>query len=77
MPPIGPPPHPTRFRREPGAWDLAIVAELPADSSLCEKLSRRAADALGRIPKAIAAPTGEPWLNIVEHADAPTTQRAL
>ena len=76
MPRVGPPPHAARLWREPGARDLAIVAEFPADFSFRQKLSRSAAGPLCGIPEAIAVPTRDPSVEMIEHADAPTTQRA-
>ena len=73
---VGPPPHAARLWREPGALDLAIVAEFPPDFSFRQKLSGGAADPLCGVPEIMAAPTRKPWFEIVEHADAPTTQRA-
>ena len=37
---------------------------------------RSAAGPLCRIPEAIAVPTGEPWLEKIERADAPAAQGA-
>src|ERR1700722_18846839 len=76
MPRVSPPPHAARLRWEPGARDLAIVAEFPADFSFRQKLSRSAAGPLCRIPKAIAVPTRNSSLEMIERADAPGTQRA-
>ena len=77
MPRIGSPPHPARLRRKLGARDLTIVAELPADFSFRQKLPRRAADALCRVPEVIAVPTRHSSMEMEEHADAPATQWAL
>ena len=69
---IGPPPHAARLWRQPGARDLAIVAELPADFSFRQKLSRSAAGPLCRIPEAIAVPTRDSSVEMIERADAPS-----
>ena len=75
MPRVSPPPHAARLRWEPGARDLAIVAEFPADFSFRQKLSRSAAGPLCRIPEAIAVPTRDSSVEMIEHADAPSTER--
>jgi hypothetical protein len=77
MPRISPPPHPPRFRRKPGTWNLAIVAELPADFSPRQILSRSAADALCSVPEVIALPTRHSSVEMVEHAHSPTTDRTF
>jgi hypothetical protein len=74
---VGPSPHAAWFRWEPGARHLAIVTDLPANFSFRQKLSRRAADALCGVPETMAATTSEPGFKIIEHTDAPATQRAL
>ena len=56
---------------------MTVVAKLAADFPLGEGLSAITAGALGRIPKAITPPTREPRFEIVERADATSTQRAL
>ena len=76
MPCIGSPPHPARFRWQLRARDLAIVAELPADFSFRQKLPRRAAGALCRVPEVIAVPTGHSAMEMVKRTDAPTTHGA-
>src|SRR5262249_42348944 len=76
MPRIGSPPHPARFRWQLRAWDLAIVAELPADFSFRQKLPRSTADPLRRIPQAVTLTARQPRFEIVERTNAPTTQGA-
>ncbi len=77
MPRIGPSPHPARPRWERCARDLAIVAELAPDFPLGQRLSAEGTRSLRRIPKTVAASTREPWFEIIEHANAPATERAL
>ena len=55
---------------------MTIVTKLAADFPLGQRLSAITAGALGRILEAITPPTREPRFEIVERANAPTTQRA-
>ena len=72
---VSPPPHAARPWRQSCARDLAIVAEFPPDFSFRQKLSRSAAGALGCIPEAITVPAGDFSVDMIDRANAPTTQR--
>ena len=54
-----------------------MVAELAADFALGQGFSAVSAGALCRVPEAITAPTRHSSIEVVERADASTTQRAL
>jgi len=55
----------------------AIVADLSADFSFRQIRSRSATGPLCRVPKAIAVPTSDSSVKMIERAHAPSTQLAL
>ena len=74
---VSPPPHPARLQRKLSRPKLTVVAKLAADFPLRYRLSAVAAGALCRIPEAITAPTRHSSIEMVDYADALSTQRAL
>ena len=74
---VGPPPHAARLWWELSRPELTVVAKLAADFPLGQEFSAVGAGALCRVPEAIAAPARDSSVEMVERADAPTTQRAL
>src|SRR5438128_2575453 len=74
---VGPPPHAAWLRRKLSRPKLTVIAKLAANFPLGQSFSAVAAGALRRIPQAVAPTTCEHRFEIVERADASTTQRAL
>ena len=74
---ICPSPHAARLGRGLRRQELTVVAKIAADFPLGQRFAAVAAGALGRIPEAITPPTRDPTVEMVERANAPSTQRAL
>ena len=77
MPRIGAQLHTARPWRVLGAPQLTIVAKLAPDFPLGQRFAAVTASTLRRVSKAITDPARQPWLKVVERADALATERAL
>ena len=74
---VSAPPHAAWLWWELCRPELTVVAKLAADFPLGHGFSAVAAGALCRIPEAITAPTRHSSVEVIDRADALSTQRAL